>query len=125
MIPLMKLAIKASKKPIRILASPWSPPDWMKTPVKGKKRMTGSAFPNGLRPEHKYRDAWARYISLFVSAYQGQGVDIWAVTPQNEPEFPAPWEACAYNSSDSKNFIRNYLGPTLKKEHPEVNDGDA
>ena len=41
-------------------------------------------------------------------------VPIWAVTPQNEPEFAAPWEACVYNKSFSNHFIQNYLGPVLR-----------
>ena len=44
----------------------------------------------------------------------------WAVTPQNEPEFAAPWEACAFNASFERYFIRDYLGPVLKSQHPEL-----
>jgi len=47
-------------------------------------------------------------------------VHVWAITPQNEPEFPAPWEACAYNSTLERDFIGGYLGPTLDNHHPEV-----
>jgi len=121
MLPLMRAAIKASKRPLKILASPWSPPAWMKEADKdGKRSMVGSAEPHGLRNEPKYKDAWAKYISLFISAYHGQGVDIWAVTPQNEPEFAAPWEACSYNATGELDFISGYLGPVLEKDHPKV-----
>jgi glucosylceramidase len=92
----------------------------MKKPVDGKASMTGSATPNGLLDDPRVHSAWALYISKFISAYFKKGVPIWAVTPQNEPEFPAPWEACSYNSTGESDFINDYLGPTLKATHPDV-----
>ena len=127
-IPLIRDAAAAIKTgSLRLLASPWSPPAWMKAPIHansshGKtlatQSMTGSAKPNGLMTHAQ--QTWANYISKFVEAYNKQGVYLWAVTPQNEPEFAAPWEACAYTAQFEAEFIANYLGPTLRKEHPEV-----
>ena len=48
------------------------------------------------------------------------GIDLFAVTVQNEPEFPAPWEACAYDPPNEAAFIANHLGPVLKRDHPDV-----
>lgn len=48
------------------------------------------------------------------------GIDLFAVTVQNEPEFPAPWEACAYSPYSEAAFIANHLGPTLERDHPDV-----
>ena len=45
---------------------------------------------------------------------------MWAITPQNEPEFAAPWEACAFNATYERDFINGYLGPTLKQYRPDV-----
>lgn len=121
LLPFMRAAMARSKRPIRLLASPWSPPAWMKVPnAKGDQKMTGSAVPNGLRDDPQVKFAWARYLSMFISAYASKGVPIWAITPQNEPEFPAPWEACAYTASYENDFIQNYLGPVLREEHPEL-----
>ena len=39
---------------------------------------------------------------------------------QNEPEFPAPWEACAYSPENERDFIANFLGPMLRKSHPDI-----
>ena len=39
---------------------------------------------------------------------------------QNEPEFPAPWEACAYNPAIQGDFVANHLGPILRQDHPDV-----
>ncbi len=107
---------------LKLLASPWSPPSWMKKPDKktGKQSMVGSAEPTGLLDDPKVHLAWANYISKFIEAYKYKGVNIWALTPQNEPEFAAPWEACAYNASAELQFINNYLGPIMRQNHPEV-----
>ena len=61
---------------------------------------------------------------IFVIEYctedKSLGVNLFAVTVQNEPEFPAPWEACSYNASNEGTFIANHLGPQLRESHPEV-----
>ena len=122
MLPMMRRAMQVSNRNINILASPWSPPSWMKLPSTpgGHPSMTGSATPNGLIDTQAVKAAWALYISKFITAYEYKGVPIWAITPQNEPEFPAPWEACAYNSSFETDFIGGYLGPIVKRDHPDV-----
>lgn len=119
-IPLIRLAMETSSLPIKIVASPWSPPSWMKNPVSGSvnSSMLGSASPNGLKDDPQTKTAWARYISKFITAYKYKGVPIWAITPQNEPEFAAPWEACTYTSTYEKSFIEKHLGPQLRNDHP-------
>ena len=128
MIPFMiKAGIAVADKSnnedkLRLLSSPWSPPSWMKKPDKntGNQSMLGSAEPTCLLDDPKVHLAWANYISKFIDAYKKKGVSIWALTPQNEPEFAAPWEACSYNASAELDFINNYLGPTIRQNHPEV-----
>jgi O-glycosyl hydrolase len=119
-IPFIMEAMDASPRHIKLVASPWSPPAWMKRPVHGNQSMTGSATPSGLRDEPKVKLSWAHYLSKFISAYKDKGIPIWAITPQNEPEFPAPWEACTYNAKNESDFIQEYLGPILRAEHPEL-----
>ena len=144
---------------LNVMASPWSPPAWMKKPTYKDPpgsthavNMTGSAEPNCLRegtgPESRYAKSWALYFSKFLSACKfnflpcklkikgrciklisllcdfytdkSWGIELFAVTVQNEPEFPAPWEACAYTPSIEADFIANHLGPTLERDHPDV-----
>lgn len=130
-LPFIRAAIEriGTDGALKLLASPWSPPAWMKVPVavtnsKGVtelvQSMLGSAQPSGLIPTPKVQKAWATYISRFIEAYSQQGVPIWAITPQNEPEFAAPWEACAYTPTSERDFIGDYLGPVVQSEHPEV-----
>ena len=87
--------------------------------------MTGSATPNcirdGVGPDSQYAAAWALYFSKYITAYQEQhNLPLWAVTVQNEPEFPAPWEACAYSPTNMTDFVAYHLGPVLQRDHPHV-----
>lgn len=121
MLPMMRAAIQKSKRDINILASPWSPPAWMKKPdSQNKKDMVGSAQPNGLSDDPRIHAAWANYISKFITSYTNKGVPIWAITPQNEPEFVGFWESCASNSTHQRDWIQDYLGPVIKQDHPNV-----
>jgi glucosylceramidase len=127
MLPMMRAAqdmVKNSggESGLRIFASPWSPPAWMKNAqlVKGKEiyRMDGSAVPLGLNKT--YQQAHANYFSHFVSAYKAKGVDLWGVTVQNEAEFAAAWEASVYTPEFERDFVKNYLGPKLTADHPDL-----
>ena len=116
---------------MRIIASPWSPPSWMKAPteddVEGAEHaanMTGSALPvclrDGVGTDSKYAASWALFFDKFITAYANHGVKFYGVTVQNEPEFPAPWDACAYDVTHEGDFVANHLGPQLEKSHPDV-----
>lgn len=113
MIPLILEAQRAARRPLHMLASPWSPPAWMKT----SGHMDSSDKP-GLRAE--CHDVWARYISRWISAYERLGVPIWGVTFQNEPENPAAWEACVYDAEQMVHWVGEHLGPVLRAQQPGV-----
>jgi O-glycosyl hydrolase len=116
--------------PFRLVASPWSPPAWMKRPTWEDSKhalhaakMTYSAEPNCLRegvgPKSKYAAVWARYLSRYISSYQAlANMSFWALTVQNEPEFAAPWEACSYSAQNMTDFVQYHLGPTMRLDHP-------
>ncbi|GKY98296.1 hypothetical protein MPSEU_000787200 [Mayamaea pseudoterrestris] len=59
-------------------------------------------------------------MSKFLTAYEALGLPFWSLTVQNEPEFAAPWEACAYTAEVQKDFVAHHLGPRLKDDHPDV-----
>jgi glucosylceramidase len=91
----------------RLLASPWSPPAWMKT----NNRMDDGG---ALRPE--YRPAWADYFVRFVRAMQDEEkIPVWALTVQNEPEAHQTWESCLYTPDEERDFVRDHLGPALER----------
>lgn len=64
-----------------------------------------------------------RLFSLFLPICfvdAEKGVPMWAITIQNEPEFAAPWEACAYKAKTEREFLVNHLGPQLRESHPDL-----
>ncbi|CAM9603532.1 unnamed protein product, partial [Discosporangium mesarthrocarpum] len=118
-IPMIREALLREPK-LNLFTSPWSPPAWMKTPVNGVQSMIGSAQPSGLLDDPNVKQAWALYFSKFINAYARYGIDLWGLTVQNEPENPGPWEACVYNASTEASFIRDYLGPLMRRDHPKL-----
>jgi len=103
-IPLIKKAMQTAGGQLTLLASPWSPPAWMKT--------NGSMLKGGtLLPE--YQQSWANYFVKFIHAYEKEGVPIWGLTVQNEPMASQTWESCLFTGEEESEFIKNYLGPTL------------
>ncbi len=108
LIPFIQEAMKISGDRLKIFASPWSPPAWMKTT--GKMNQGGK-----LRPE--YRSAWAKYYCRYIKEYKKAGIPIWGITVQNEPEATQTWDSCVYTAEEERDFVRDYLGPTLYKEN--------
>ncbi len=105
-IPFIKAALAEAKGNIKIFASPWSPPAWMKT---NNDMLHGG----NLKP--KYRQTWANYYVRFIHAYKKEGIPIWGLTVQNEPMATQIWESCIYTGKEEHDFVRYYLGPTLYK----------
>ncbi len=105
-IPFIKEAMAAAGKGFTLFASPWSPPAWMKS---NNDMLHGGK----LKPE--YYGVWADYFAKFIKAYAKQGVPIWGLTVQNEPMAAQKWESCLYSAEEERDFVKNYLGPTLRK----------
>jgi len=106
-IPLIKQAIAATGGKLTLYASPWSPPAFMKdnnNMLKGGK----------LKPE--YFQTWATYYTKFIKAYEKEGIPIWGISIQNEPMATQTWESCIYTGEEERDFLKNFLGPTMKKE---------
>lgn len=105
-IPLIKQAMKASKGELLLFASPWSPPAWMKD---------NNDMLHGGKLKSEFYSSWANYYVKFIKAYQSQGIPVWGISVQNEPMAKQRWESCIYTAEDERDFIKNYLGPTLQK----------
>jgi glucosylceramidase len=104
LLPFIRAAQRVAGQPIKLLASPWSPPAWMKT--------TGRMNDGGrLRPE--CRRAWARCYVRFIESYEAEGVPIWGVSVQNEPMATQRWDSCLYTAEEERDFVRDFLGPEL------------
>jgi len=106
-IPLIKQAIKAANGPVTFYVSPWSPPAFMKDT---KNMLKGGK----LLPE--YYQTWADYYVKFIKAYEKEGMPVWGLSLQNEPMATQTWESCIYTAEEERDFLKNYLGPTVRKE---------
>ena len=106
-IPFIKQAIAAAGGKLTLFASPWSPPAWMKD---NNDMLHGGK----LKPE--FYQSWANYYVKFIKAYAKEGIPVWGLTIQNEPMATQTWESCVFTAEDERDFLKNYLGPTLKRE---------
>ncbi|HYF84248.1 MAG TPA: glycoside hydrolase family 30 protein [Clostridia bacterium] len=107
LIPMIKEAMGVNGSKIKFLASPWSPPYWMKT---------NGEMNHGGKLKEKYRESWARYFVKYIKAYRREGIDIWGVSVQNEPDAVQTWDSCIYSHEEERDFVRDYLGPIFAEE---------
>jgi glucosylceramidase len=107
LIPMIKEAMNVKGSKIKFLASPWSPPYWMKT---------NNEMNHGGKLKEEYKYSWARYYTKYIKAYEKEGIDIWGITVQNEPDAVQTWDSCIYSHEEERDFVRDYLGPVLTEE---------
>lgn len=105
-IPLIKKALSLIGSKATFYISPWSPPAFMKD---NKSMLQGGK----LLPE--YYQSWANYYVKYINALQNEGIPVWGLTVQNEPMAKQTWESCIFSAEEERDFLKNYLGPTLKK----------
>ncbi len=103
LIPVLK-EILTINPDIKILGSPWSAPTWMKT--------NNNARGGSLKPE--YFDAYALYFVKYIEGMKSQGINIDAITIQNEPLHPGNTPSMYMVAEDQAQFIRRSLGPAFK-----------
>lgn len=101
-IPILK-QILAVNPALKILASPWSPPTWMKT---NHNTVGGSLDP-------KFYQAYASYFVKYIRFMAAEGISIDAITVQNEPLHPGNNPSLLMLASEQAEFIKHYLGPAF------------
>lgn len=107
LIPIIQAAQKISKDGFNIIASPWTAPPWMKD---NKHWVGGKLLP-------EFQEVFALYFSKYLKAYQEQGIDIWGITPVNEPHGNGNnWESMHFTPKEMTDFVQFYLGPKLEKD---------
>lgn len=107
-LPLVKQAL-AVNPGLRVMASPWSAPAWMKS--------NGRLIQGRLRPD--MHDAFARYLLRYVEAMAVEGVPIFALTVQNEPLFePGDYPGMRIDAPARADLIGRHLGPMLAARAP-------
>lgn len=104
LIPLLK-QILIIKPHIKILATPWTPPAWMKD--------TASFIGGSLKPE--YYGVYAKYFVKYIQEMKAEGISIDAITPQNEPLHPENNPSLLMLASQQVDFIKHHLGPAFQQ----------
>jgi glucosylceramidase len=112
LIPFIKAAMRYQPQ-LAVWGVPWSPPAWMKT--------SGSYKGGNLKQDPQTLAAYALYFSKYVRAYRAEGINLYAVHPQNEPKYNNNvYPQCAWNGNEIDAFLRDYLVPQLKQDHVDV-----
>jgi glucosylceramidase len=104
LIPVLKM-IRAVNPEIKIMASPWTAPTWMKD--------NRSYIGGRLKPE--YYEVYANYLVRYIQAMASEGIPIDALTPQNEPLHPGNNPSMYMEATEQANFIKKALGPAFRE----------
>ena len=156
LIPFIKWAL-AKNPDLKLWASPWCPPKWMKKTKcyaecsdkifnanveKVKEAWKTAPDPLMARLEYQTNDtpldkmgyegitsffmqdeylkAYALYFGKFVDAYRNEGINIFMVMPQNEPNSAQVFPSCCWTAEDLNKFVGEYLGPELEKHDVDL-----
>jgi glucosylceramidase len=137
LIPFIKSALKYNPD-LKVWASPWSPPAWMKDNKHYACQPLDTSFfntigKNGIQPdqirkegmnmfiqEDAYFKAYALYFSKFIEAYRNENISISMIMPQNEFNSCQPFPSCTWLSSGLNKFVGEYLGPAMQNLGVEV-----
>ncbi len=136
LIPFIKSA-QALNPEIKIWGSPWSPPTWFKVNKHYASRTNDSnldpLYHNNLPLDKQhnegedmfiqspeYLEAYALYFQKYVEEYRKEGIDIFAVMPQNEFNSAQIFPSCLWRAESLGNFVAEYLGPKMDSIGVEV-----
>lgn len=104
-LPLLREALALNPN-LKIIASPWSPPGWMKT---SGSMLQGALLPSAYSP-------LAKYFVRFVQGYEAAGVPIYGITMQNEPlNIPGDYPGMGMTAREQAEFLGNNLGPAFRE----------
>lgn len=103
LIPILKEILKIQPG-IKFMASPWSPPVWMKS--------NGSSIGGNLLS--KYNDVYADYFVKYLKSMENNGIKIDAVTIQNEPQHGGNNPSLVMSAGEQAQFIKKHLGPKFR-----------
>jgi len=109
-LPTLRAALRANPD-LFLFGSAWSPPGWMK--------YSNSMLGGNIRPENI--PAYARYLQKFVAAYAAEGVNVRALTTQNEVDADqgGRMPACPWPEEDEERLVAE-LGPLLEASGTKI-----
>ncbi|MEC7784552.1 MAG: glycoside hydrolase family 30 beta sandwich domain-containing protein [Bacteroidota bacterium] len=105
LVPVLKEILSINPQ-IKFLGSPWSPPVWMKD---NQDTRGGSLLP-------EYYQVYANYLIKYIQAMMAEGIEIDAITIQNEPLHPGNNPSLLMKAPQQADLIKNHLGPAFKNE---------
>jgi glucosylceramidase len=112
LIPFIKAAMKYQPK-LGIWVSPWCPPSWMTT--NGRYRQ------GRIKADPKTLAAYALYFSKFVQAWRAEGINLYAIYPQNEPALNDNlYPQCVWTGAELNLFLRDHLLPQLQRDQVKI-----
>jgi glucosylceramidase len=112
LIPFIKAAMKYQPR-LGVWAVPWCPPSWMTT--------SGRYRQGRIKADPQTLAAYALYFSKFVQAWRAEGINLYAIHPQNEPALNDNlYPQCAWNGAELNLFLRDYLLPQLRRDKVKV-----
>jgi glucosylceramidase len=103
LIPLLKEILLINPN-IKIMATPWTPPSWMKD--------NNSYIGGNLQTQ--YYAVYANYFVKYIQKMKLEGINIDAICPQNEPLNGANNPSMFMSALEQSNFIKNNLGPAFQ-----------
>jgi len=140
LIPFIKNAQKYNPN-LKLWASPWSPPTWMKynhhyacRSVLGNVNFVSEKFGIDMRginnhlpktgectegsdmfiQDERHFQAYSLYFTKFIEAYRKEGINVGMVMPQNEFNSAQPFPSCTWTAAGLSKFI-SYLGPHMQR----------
>lgn len=116
LLPYINAALKINPN-IRFFSTPWSPPSWMKY----NSNIHGIDEDNRIIFKSNILKAYARYFVKYILEYQKKGINIYAITPQNEPTMNTEYASCIWSGEELNEFIRDYLYPEFDSNKIKTN----
>lgn len=102
---MIRCAENTSGTELDVIATPWSPPAWMKT---------NSCRCNGGKLKPEYYSVWAEYFVKYVQEARKRGIPVTTISIQNEPLAYVSWDSCIYSAQEERDFLKKYLYPALE-----------
>jgi len=122
-VPYIKQAMQYNPQ-LKIWGSPWTPPAWMKlnkhyatlADTKYNDLPVNNPGISKFTMESNYLKAYATYFVKYVQAYHREGINVYAIHPQNEISASQIFPSCLWNAKELNVFIGEYLGPEFEKQ---------
>jgi glucuronoarabinoxylan endo-1,4-beta-xylanase len=123
LVQALKAKADSSGVPLKFLFTVWSPPSAFKCTIVNNERVSGVPNSSGTKwggalDPAKYRD-FANWLKAGISLYKDAGVDLYAISPQNEPYFYEPYNSCFYKQAWYPQMLDSVI-PTVKSAFPDV-----